>query len=230
MPVSSYNLYSRWLHWLIAGLIIFMVFLGWRMDDHDTLRSVRAALHESVGLSVLILSVVRLALRLVLKAPPDVEGPKWQMFAAKTLHVGFYVLIIGLPLSGWLMVSTLARPIPFFGLFTWPHLPMPQSHDLHEQISTIHGLLAKLIIYAMIPLHILAALKHQFVDKDAVMQHMLPGLTPKSLLNWRWIIPVGVVALAIAAGYMVDKGTPQPGGDHPHDQARPAQIPATKSS
>jgi len=64
---------------------------------------------------------------------------------------------------------------------------MPISQDLHEMISGIHGLLAKLIIYAMIPLHILAALKHQFVDRDAMVARMVPGLTATTFANWRWL-------------------------------------------
>ncbi|MBW8880959.1 MAG: cytochrome b, partial [Asticcacaulis sp.] len=175
---AAYNRYSRWLHWLIAGLILFMIFLGWRIEDHDSMRLARVTLHKSIGISILLLSLIRIAVRVAYKAPAEPPMPKWQLLAAKALHLGFYVVMIGMPLTGWLMVSTSPRPIPFFGLFDWPHLPVPQDHETHELFETIHGLIAKLIIYFMIPLHVLAALKHQFVDKDEVVQHMVPGLTP----------------------------------------------------
>ncbi len=207
MPVTSYNRYSRYLHWVMAGLIIFMVFLGWRLEGHDSMRLSRVNIHKSVGMLILLLSFVRLGLRFAYKAPPEIEGPKWQMLAAKALHIGFYIVMIGLPLTGWAMVSTSAREIPMLGnihlSFGWPHLPVPQNHDTHEVFEALHGLLAKLIIYAMIPLHIGAALKHHFVDKDPVMSHMVKDLTPKPVANWRWIVPVGVVAVAIGTANLI---------------------------
>lgn len=213
-PLSqhSYNVYSRWLHWIIAALIIFMIFLGWRLDDHDSLRLSRVNLHKSVGILILLLSVVRLAIRFMTKAPPEQAGPVWQSWAAKGLHVLFYVAMLGMPLTGWAMVSTSAREIPFF-MFHWPHMPfVPISADMenpvHEFFELFHKLGAKLLIYGMIPLHVAAALKHQFVDKDEVLEHMVPGLKPRPIVNWRWIVPVGVVVLAVGFGEFVFRGKP----------------------
>lgn len=231
MNRKSYNQVAVLLHWLIAGLILFMIFLGWRLGDHDSLRLSRVNLHKSVGILILLLSFMRLAWRLFHKAPPEPPMPKWQLWAAKALHVGFYVVMIGMPLTGWLMVSTSARDIPFF-LWNWPHLPVPQDHATHETFEALHGLIAKLIIYVMVPLHVLAALKHQFVDKDEVMEHMVPGLTPKPVLNWRWIVPVGVIALAVGFGYGLDRGVPEKGGEkgEPHSQAESAPPVAAGSA
>lgn len=239
MQAESYNRYSRWLHWLIAGLILFMIFLGWRLGDHDSLRFSRVNLHKSVGITILLLSFVRIGFRLAYKAPPEPPMPAWQAMAAKALHLGFYVVMIGMPLTGWLMVSTSVRDIPFFGLFSWPHIPFlpttgPQAHVVHDFFEDFHGLIAKLIIYLMVPLHVVAALKHQFVDKDTVIQHMVPGLTPKPILNWRWIVPVGVVALAVGFGYGIYRGVPEAGGEHegppPAEGAAPsAETPASEA-
>lgn len=204
---TSYNRYSRYIHWLMAFLILFMVFLGWRFEDKDTFLLNRANLHKSIGILILLLTFLRVGLRLAYKAPPEPPMPKWQALAAKALHLGFYLVMIALPLSGWLMVSTSAREIPFFGI-AWPHLPVPQNHETHETFETVHGLLAKLIFYVMIPLHVLAALKHQFVDKDTVVEHMVPGLTPRPILNYRWLLPIGVVGLAVALGFGIYRGTP----------------------
>ena len=230
MQAESYNRYSRWLHWLIAGLILFMIFLGWRLGDHDSMRLSRTNLHKSVGITILLLSFVRIGFRLAYKAPPEPPMPKWQLWAAQALHLGFYVIMIGMPLTGWLMVSTSVREIPFFGLFSWPHLPVPQTRDAHEFFETFHGLIAKLIIYLMVPLHVIAALKHQFVDKDTVVQHMVPGLTPKPILNWRWIVPLGVVALAVGFGYGIYRGVPEAGGEHEHEGSPPAESAAAPAS
>ena len=222
----SYNVYVRWLHWIIAFLIIFMIFLGWRLDDHDSLRLSRVNLHKSVGILILLLSFVRLGVRFMTKAPPSVPGPKWQTFAAHALHVLFYVAMIGMPLTGWAMVSSSAREIPFF-IFHWPHLPVP--HDSHETFEFFHKLGAKILIYGMIPLHVAAALKHQFVDKDEVIEHMVPGLKPKPIVNWRWIVPVGVVLAAVGLGEFLDRGTPQSGGETPAMAPMSAEAPSSEA-
>ncbi|HWU50254.1 MAG TPA: YceI family protein [Asticcacaulis sp.] len=229
MDRKSYNHVAIALHWLIAGLILFMIFLGWRLGDHDSLRLSRVNLHKSVGILILLLSFVRLGVRLTHKAPPEPPMPKWQLMAAQALHIGFYVVMIGMPLTGWLMVSTSARDIPFF-IWHWPHLPVPQNHDTHELFEAMHGLIAKLIIYLMVPLHVLAALKHHFIDKDEVMEHMVPGLTPKPVLNWRWIVPVGVIALAVGFGYGLDRGIPEKGGEHGDHAPPPAASVAPESA
>jgi cytochrome b561/polyisoprenoid-binding protein YceI len=209
---TSYNRYSRYIHWLMAFLILFMVFLGWRFEDKDTFLLNRANLHKSIGILILLLTFLRIGLRLAYKAPPEPPMPAWQKWAAYTLHAGFYVVMVAMPLSGWLMVSTSAREIPFFGI-SWPHLPVPQTHDVHEAFETVHGLFAKLLFYGMIPLHVLAALKHQFVDKDTVVEHMIPGLKPWPILNYRWFLPIGVVGLAVALGFGLYRGKPLPSGE-----------------
>jgi cytochrome b561/polyisoprenoid-binding protein YceI len=232
---TSYNRYSRYIHWLMAFLILFMVFLGWRFDDKDTFLLNRANLHKSIGILILLLTFLRVGLRLAYKAPPEPPMSKWQLWAAKALHIGFYVVMIALPLSGWLMVSTSAREIPFFGI-AWPHLPVPQNHEAHETFETVHGLFAKLIFYVMIPLHVLAALKHQFIDKDTVVEHMVPGLTPRPILNYRWLLPIGVVVLAVALGFGIYRGKPLPSGEPappPPEvvaSAAPVEAPASEAT
>ncbi len=230
----SYNVYSRWLHWIIAALIIFMIFLGWRLDDHDSLRLSRVNLHKSVGILILLLSLVRLAIRFMTKAPPAPPMPKWQHWAAQSLHVLFYVAMLGMPLTGWAMVSTSAREIPFF-MFHWPHMPFvpvlaDPENPVHEFFEFFHKLGAKILIYGMIPLHVAAALKHQVVDKDEVFEHMVPGLKPRPLLNWRWIVPVGVLALATGFGFGIFRGTPQSGGETPPAMLASAEAPSSEAA
>ncbi len=229
----SYNIISVWLHWLIAGLIIFMVFLGWRIDPHNPHVLDIVFWHKSTGILILLLSFARLGVRLMYKAPPEPPMPAWQAFAAKALHVLFYVAMIGMPLTGWAMVSTSAREIPFFFMH-WPHMPfVPVSADMenptHEFFEFFHKLGAKILIYGMIPLHAAAALKHQFVDKDEVLEHMVPGLKPEPVVNWRWIVPVGVVGVAIAAAELIGAGGPARAKAQPPESSPPAMESAAAS-
>jgi cytochrome b561 len=183
------------LHWAIAFAIILMIPLGFWMhiqaeDGVATDQLFRAfQLHKSIGLTVLALSLVRLGWRLANPPPPlPAHMPGWERFAARASHWAFYALIIGLPLSGWLYVSAgwsihenepLPVPTRYFGLFTVPHLFNLQaaSEGVREAAAeaafTTHWLLAYTII-GLAALHVLAALKHHFFDRDEVLAHMVP--------------------------------------------------------
>ena len=108
----------------------------------------------------------------------------WERAAAYTVYVLFYVVMIGMPLTGWAMVSAKQKliavyPISFFNLFHWPAigpltaLPDPQMHQAHHLFETAHGLGAKLA-YILIVLHVSAALRHQFIKRDEVFASMFP--------------------------------------------------------
>lgn len=172
-------------HWLIAALIIFNICLGYYMNDlprSDPDRLWFVQFHKSTGLSILVLSVLRLLWRVVNPFPdfpPTV--PAWERFAARAGHYLFYFFIIAIPLAGWAMVSSspLGLPTYWYGLFEWPHIPfladMPreQKQQLVGLFRETHNWLAFLAIF-LIVLHVAAALKHQFWDKDTVLSRMLP--------------------------------------------------------
>ena len=103
--------------------------------------------------------------------PSDLAG--WERALARTVHIIFYVLLIGLPLGGWLANSFNGRDIAFFGLFTIPPLPVGENKDLGGSIFDMHELGGKIFIY-LIGLHILGALKHTFVDRNGGIFRMLP--------------------------------------------------------
>jgi polyisoprenoid-binding protein YceI len=121
--------------------------------------------------------------------------------------VAFYVIMIGLPITGWIMVSAsqLAIPTLLYGTVPWPHLPfLPElaagpKHLWHEIGETGHGLLVKLT-YGLLALHLGAVAKHQILDRDEVLGHMAPGAKPGWLEPRAWIAAVGVIAV-IVAGY-----------------------------
>lgn len=187
MPVAKdrYSTTAILLHWLIAALLIGNIGLAWWFN---TLKGPAAAapvaLHRSIGITVLLLSFARLAVRLSVRPPPlPAAMPAWEKAVSKLVHALFYVLMIGLPLTGWAMVSVgprlIEHPMTLFGLVPWPAIapltatPAAQVHATHEVFEAAHGLLAK-GAYVLIVLHVAAALKHQFIDRDGVVARMSP--------------------------------------------------------
>jgi cytochrome b561 len=175
------------LHWLIAGLLLTNIGLAWYFNTlHGPRVAAPLALHKSVGITVLLLSLARLGWRLfnpAPKLPAYVRG--WERLLAQSVHVAFYVLMIGLPLTGWATVSASVlihtHPTVLYGVIPWPAigllaaLPPDQMHDAHKLAFASHQWLVK-IAYAAIALHVLGALKHQFISRDDVVSRMVPFL------------------------------------------------------
>ena len=176
------------LHWLIALAIIGMLILGKYMADlpnSDPSKFDLIQLHKSFGISILALSVLRLAWRLVNKVPPlPPQMPAWERYAAHASHFLLYVLMIGIPLSGWAMVSASPLGIPtiWFGQFEIPHLPglqgLADQRATTDQLKEVHELLGNLMI-ALLLIHVGAALKHHLWDRDDVLTRMLPFVKTK---------------------------------------------------
>lgn len=176
-PRDRYSLISIFLHWAIAGFVVWNILLGWSMEDlPPTERFGAFQLHKSIGLTVLTLSLIRLGWRLANPAPPlprHMAG--WERVLARGTHVLFYVLIIGIPLGGWAAVSASPYNIPtlVWGVIPWPDLPLPDDKALSERIGGAHGAAVWLAIATLV-LHVAGALKHQFLDRDQVLWRMLP--------------------------------------------------------
>jgi cytochrome b561 len=172
------------LHWTIAAAILFMFWLGPYMADlpeTDPLQFPLFQLHKSIGLTILVLSLVRLVWRLVnpLPAlPPRMSN--WERITARAVHRLFYFFMIAVPLLGWATVSSapLGVPTMWFGLFEWPHLwflsdlPRAEKRIVEPSLMTAHGVLA-FTMMGLVALHVAAALKHHFIDRDNVLKHML---------------------------------------------------------
>ncbi len=185
---DHYNTVAVLLHWTIAVLIITNVGYAWYANALHGLQKIPPLqVHKSIGITVLLLSLARLGWRLANPPPPlSADLKPWERWLAHAVHLLFYVVMIGLPLTGWAMVSASATikiyPITFFGFGHWPaiaplsHLPHDQMKQAHETFETAHGLLAKLIVYLLFPLHVAGALKHQFLDKDNELARMIPFL------------------------------------------------------
>ena len=174
------------LHWLIAGFVLANLGLGLYMADlprSDPSRFMLFQTHKSIGLTVLVLSLLRLGWRLVNPIPPLPRGMHVLLrFASRTTHFLLYFLIIAIPLAGWAGVSSspIGLPTPYFGLFPWPNIgflaELPRAAKMQNLrlFFTAHALLAYLTI-GLIALHVLGALYHQFLRRDDVLRRMLPG-------------------------------------------------------
>jgi cytochrome b561 len=126
---------------------------------------------------VRVLTVVRIFWRFTHPVPAlPAAMPGWQKLAAHGMHFGLYALMLAIPLSGWAVASSSSSGVPtiLFGLVELPHLPVGTDHDTHEFYEEVHELLGNLMILLLIG-HVVAALKHHFVDKDTVLTRMLPG-------------------------------------------------------
>jgi len=197
---SRYSRTAITLHWLIALLICANLWIGWWMVDaiKDTTKQAVAfqafQLHKSLGVTVLLLSLLRLMWRLFHKPPAlPAAMSRFEKAAARAAHVCFYLVMIGLSLSGWIYVSSgwnsdMATPFEVptivFGLVEWPHIARLATLSNHARalvadISiSAHALLASGTL-GLLALHILAALKHHFKDRDDVLVSMLPLLVPR---------------------------------------------------
>lgn len=178
-PGSLFDTYSpalRALHWLMALVVVAAWVLGMRSGAFEgPARGAAIGLHIAVASSILVLLPLRVLLRLTGTVPElPVAMSTATRLAAHAAHVGLYVLLLALPLSGWLTVNSAGRPVSLMGVVPLPML-MSKDQALHERIETLHVACAWMLA-ALVVLHGLAALKHHFVDRDDVLARMVPRL------------------------------------------------------
>lgn len=164
------------LHWLLAALLVFQFALGLRLEDVAGSQKFAAyQFHKSIGITVLLLSLARLALRLTVPRPAEL-GAGLQKLAGRLTHWAFYGVMLLVPLSGWIIVSTakLKLPTVLFGLVTWPNLPLPAGFN--DPAKLAHTVLAW-ALPALIALHVAAVIYH-LRQRDAVPGRMVPAALP----------------------------------------------------
>jgi cytochrome b561/polyisoprenoid-binding protein YceI len=177
------------IHWLTAVTVIGLLVVGNIMADlprTDPYKLELYNLHKSFGITILLLTLIRLGWRLTHKPPslPDAMT-NWERRAAHAAHWLFYLLLLGVPLLGWIMVSAAPRSVPtfLFGLVEWPHISfladmdLDQKKELRETFEDLHAT-AAYTMAGLIVLHIGAALRHRLLLKDTVLQRMLPSVIP----------------------------------------------------
>ncbi|MEJ7933274.1 YceI family protein [Sphingobium sp. AN558] len=190
MP-QRYSLAAIALHWLIAALLAFQISVGWALEDLGARGFSLFQLHKSVGISVLALTLLRVAIRYWKPRPARLEGG-WQGMLASAVHFGLYIFMIGAPLTGWALVSTARVKVPtlIFGAIPLPHLPLPIAS--HGAAESAHGLLAWVGI-ALFLLHVAGALRHHLLMRDGLIWRMMPARNPVLLFALPALIVVGLV-------------------------------------
>jgi cytochrome b561 len=166
---------QRLLHWLMAFCILAMLFIGVGMVSTVAPRYLTLVqIHKPLGIAILVLALIRLALRLRYGAPAlPASMPEPMKLAAHLSHLAFYALMIIMPLLGWGMLSAASYPVVLFG---GVHLPsiLPLNDSLHTILWDAHHYLA-FVFFALILLHVAAALLHALVRRDGVFESMGPA-------------------------------------------------------
>ncbi len=172
---TRYGSLSIGLHWLMLLLFIAVygtIELRELFEKGSDPREMLKTWHFMLGMLVFVLVWPRIAARLSGPTPAIVPEPvAWQHLASKLMHLALYVLMIAMPISGWLLLSAAGKPIPFFGL----ELPalISENKDLAKQIKELHEFFGT-TGYFLIGLHALAALQHHYMVRDNTLTRMLP--------------------------------------------------------
>lgn len=195
---SRYGSVSQWLHWTTAALIVVLLVMGNAFDmEADEPGSALFFWHSSLGVLVFILAVARIGW-LLFSGPPALPQSASRLFRVlvRGSHVALYILLFALPVSGWLAASSERAAVPFFGIATVPAWqgaqaqPIPAAAPRVPTRSAVaqggadagegeggfkemHEVLGNVLL-ALASFHVLAALKHHFVDHDDVLRRMLP--------------------------------------------------------
>lgn len=180
--------FERWnsgvitLHWLIAGLVLLLIALGW-MAVNWPLTPLKFKLfiwHKSVGLTVLVLALIRIGWRLGVGRRPEPARSlsAFRRRVASIVHVLFYVILVAMPLSGWIINSAGDFPFRVYYLFNLPAIVSPDP-DLQVFAETVHFYLFVMLV-VLIVLHVGAALHHHFIVRNDVLRSMLPRMRQRT--------------------------------------------------
>lgn len=172
---TRYGIISKLFHWGMAGIVLYALFLGLTMEDiklgPDKLRVI--GLHKSLGITVMVLALLRWLWRIVSKAPLMPSGlGRGHVLLAKLGHLALYAIMVLLPLSGWLMSSARGFSVSVFGMGPLPNL-LERNHDMSKFFRETHELLANGLMI-LLAAHVGAAVLHHFYHKNTILKRMLP--------------------------------------------------------
>jgi cytochrome b561 len=182
---SRYSPIGQWFHWIMAALVLFQLGWGfytdWLLPGGDKVAAYQV--HSAAGLPILILALMRGAWRILIPGPHnDADTQGFQTKLAYTVEYLFYVTFFTLPLSGWVMWSSIADSGPLYlaGILPWPQLPVAElsmtiQFTLLQVAEDVHRF-SVILLLVLIPAHVGAALKHHFWDRHDVLRGMLPEI------------------------------------------------------
>ncbi|MBK7617099.1 MAG: cytochrome b [Vitreoscilla sp.] len=174
-PSPRYTGVAMALHWLLGLMIVGAFAVGLYMSDLP-MSPTRLKLfnwHKWAGITILALSVLRLLWRFTHRPPADLPAPRWQNLAAHGTHWALYALFLLVPLAGWAYSSAAGFQVVWFGVLPLPDF-VGKDKALADMLKERHEVLAWLLA-VLVLLHIAAALKHHFVDRDRLIDRMRPG-------------------------------------------------------
>jgi cytochrome b561 len=169
----QYGTTAKVFHWLIVALLVVQYLIGWLMPDihHGQTPGVGMIVHNSFGILILILIVLRFAWRLAHSVAPESSLPPWQRLSSEVVHWLLYALVLATTLTGWLFASFRGWSVSFFYLFPLPMLASDNA-TAGKAIDGLHQAMEWTLL-VFIGLHVLAALVHMFIYRDRVMERML---------------------------------------------------------
>lgn len=174
-PIGRYTKTAIGLHWLIAILVLSMIAFGWWMQTIPKTpvgpRAEAFNLHKSIGMSVLLLMLLRVLWRANHPPPGFPPMPRWQARAARAVHLLLYLCLIVQPLSGYLGSAYSGYPVQFFGL-TLPSWA-PRDAAVKDAMSVIHSVNAWVLVTVLV-VHFAGSFKHAFIDRDGAFRRMWP--------------------------------------------------------
>jgi cytochrome b561 len=177
MPIQqlTYGTLAKVLHWAIVALIAIQLAIGWLMPDikRGMTPGSPMSVHISVGITILVLTVLRLIWRVTHPVSPESYLPDWQRLSSELVHWLLYLVVLATTLSGWLFESARGWSISLYGI-----VPLPRLVEKGSRIGYTFGELHPTLVWVLITLvssHILAAFVHLFIYRDRVMQRMMPG-------------------------------------------------------
>ncbi len=173
---EQYGRVAMALHWLTALLVVGSLTVAVSMVRMPLGRQKLQwyGWHKSIGITIFLLTCLRLAWRAAHAAPPPLwTMPQWQQRASVLVHQALYLLLVVIPLSGWIYSSSTGVQVVYLGLFPLPDL-VPKDRVLARALLALH-LTLNFTLFSLVSVHTAAALKHHFIDRDTVLTRMLPS-------------------------------------------------------
>ena len=174
---TGYTPVAKLLHWAVLALLVAQYTVAWTMPHigRNTKPETLINLHFSFGVLILAVAIVRLAWRWTHGEPVPLDGiPPWQVTSARVVHGLLYVLLLVIPVLGWMNASYRGFDVNVFGLFTLPRLMTARAPGF-GWTGDAHAIVSYYVLLTVIGLHVLAALYHALIRRDRVLARMLPG-------------------------------------------------------